>query len=69
MERLGDSQRMVVYLRLWEGLTTEEIAERTGVAHGAVRVRLHRAMRSIRRDLKRRGVTVAAEMMDGYQQS
>lgn len=69
MARLSASQRIVVYLKLWEGLSNEEIAERTGLEYGAVRVRLHRAMRSLRNDLKRRGVTIAAEMMDGYQET
>lgn len=69
MARLSASQRIVVYLKLWEGLSNEEIVERTGLEYGAVRVRLHRAMRSLRKDLKRRGVTIAAEMMDGYQET
>ena len=41
-------------MRLVEGLTGPEIAERTGMTHGSVRVNLHRGMRLLR---ERLGVT------------
>ena len=42
MDRLGDLDREVLALALWEELTPAEIARVIGVATGAVRTRLSR---------------------------
>jgi RNA polymerase sigma-70 factor, ECF subfamily len=69
MARLGDTQRMVAYLKLWEGLSNAEIAARTGLAEGAVRVRLHRALKTLQYELKRNGVKSVPEMVDEYKKT
>ena len=48
---LPDAYRETLLLRLVEGLTGPEIAERTGLTHGSVRVNLHRGMEILRRAL------------------
>ena len=48
---LSDAQREVVRLRFWKELTIEEIASRTGRTTGAIRVLLHRSLRSLRKRL------------------
>jgi RNA polymerase sigma-70 factor (ECF subfamily) len=48
---LPDSYRETLILRLVEGLTGPEIAARTGLTHGSVRVNLHRGMQMLRRAL------------------
>ena len=45
---LPEAERKILDLRYGLGLSGEEIAERTGIAHGAARVRLHRALRHLR---------------------
>lgn len=45
---LPDVYRETLILRLVEGLTGPEIAERTGLTHGSVRVNLHRGMQQLR---------------------
>lgn len=45
---LPEAYRETLLLRLLEGLTGEEIAERTGLAPGSVRVNLHRGMALLR---------------------
>src|SRR5215471_5454425 len=45
---LPDAYRETLILRLVEGLTGPEIAERTGLTHGSVRVNLHRGMQQLR---------------------
>ena len=40
---LPDAYRETLILRLVEGMTGPEIAARTGLTHGSVRVNLHRA--------------------------
>lgn len=45
---LPAAYRETLLLRLAEGLTGPEIAERTGLAHGSVRVNLHRGMALLR---------------------
>ncbi|MFG0320394.1 MAG: RNA polymerase sigma factor [Planctomycetota bacterium JB042] len=42
-------------LRLVEGMTGPEIAERTGLTHGSVRVNLSRGMKMLREALEKRG--------------
>jgi RNA polymerase sigma-70 factor (ECF subfamily) len=48
---LPDAYRETLVLRLVEGLTGPEIAARTGLTPGSVRVNLHRGMERLRRSL------------------
>jgi RNA polymerase sigma-70 factor (ECF subfamily) len=50
---LPDAYRETLILRLVEGLTGPEIAERTGLTPGSVRVNLHRGMKMLRDKLHR----------------
>lgn len=45
---LPDAYRETLLMRLVEGLTGPEIAARTGMTHGSVRVNLHRGMELLR---------------------
>jgi RNA polymerase sigma-70 factor (ECF subfamily) len=54
IRRLPEAYRETLILRLVEGMTGPEIAERTGLTHGSVRVNLHRGMALLRASL---GVT------------
>ena len=49
---LPDAYRETLTLRLVEGMTGPEIAERTGLTHASVRVNLHRGMQMLRERLK-----------------
>lgn len=55
VRELPDAYRETLILRLVEGLTGPEIAERTGLTHGSVRVNLHRGMKLLREALDRGG--------------
>jgi len=48
---LPDAYRETLILRLVEGMTGPEIAARTGLTHGSVRVNLHRGMQLLREKL------------------
>jgi RNA polymerase sigma-70 factor (ECF subfamily) len=48
IRRLPEAYRETLLLRLVEGLTGPEIAERTGLTPGSVRVNLHRGMQRLR---------------------
>jgi RNA polymerase sigma-70 factor (ECF subfamily) len=48
---LPDAYRETLILRLVEGFTGPEIAERTGLTRGSVRVNLHRGMQMLREKL------------------
>lgn len=50
---LPDAYRETLMLRLVEGLTGPEIAERTGLTPASVRVNLHRGMKMLREKLDR----------------
>jgi RNA polymerase sigma-70 factor (ECF subfamily) len=50
---LPEAYRETLVLRLVEGLTGPEIAERTGLTAASVRVNLHRGMKLLRRKLER----------------
>jgi RNA polymerase sigma-70 factor, ECF subfamily len=50
---LPDAYRETLILRLVEGLSGPEIAERTGLTPGSVRVNLHRGMKMLRDKLHR----------------
>ena len=51
---LPEAYRETLILRLVEGMTGPEIAEKTGLTHGSVRVNLHRGMQLLREMLGRR---------------
>jgi RNA polymerase sigma-70 factor, ECF subfamily len=51
IRRLPEAYREPLILRLVEGLTGPEIAERTGLTPGSVRVNLHRGMQMLRQRL------------------
>lgn len=53
IQSLPDTYRETLTMRLVEGFTGPEIAERTGLAHGSVRVNLHRGMQMLREILKK----------------
>jgi RNA polymerase sigma-70 factor, ECF subfamily len=48
---LSETYRETLILRLVEGMTGPEIAARTGMTHGSVRVNLHRGMQQLRAKL------------------
>jgi RNA polymerase sigma-70 factor (ECF subfamily) len=50
-----EAYREPLVLRLVEGLTGPEIAERTGLTPGSVRVNLHRGMQRLKEELRKRG--------------
>jgi RNA polymerase sigma-70 factor (ECF subfamily) len=54
IRNLPDAYRETLILRLVEGMTGPEIAERTGLTHGSVRVNLHRGMQLLRAKLNPR---------------
>jgi RNA polymerase sigma-70 factor, ECF subfamily len=51
VRKLPDVYRETLILRLVEGMTGPEIAARTGLTHGSVRVNLHRGMQQLRAKL------------------
>jgi RNA polymerase sigma-70 factor, ECF subfamily len=51
IKTLPDAYRETLILRLVEGMTGPEIAARTGLTHGSVRVNLHRGMQQLRTKL------------------
>jgi RNA polymerase sigma-70 factor (ECF subfamily) len=51
LREMPDTYRETLILRLIEGMTGPEIAERTGLTHSSVRVNLHRGMRMLRSKL------------------
>jgi RNA polymerase sigma-70 factor (ECF subfamily) len=53
IRRLPEAYRETLVLRLVEGMTGPEIAERTGMQPGSVRVNLHRGMQMLREALAR----------------
>ena len=52
IRRLPDSQRVVIHLHQYDGLTFEQIAERLHTTPGAVRVRASRAYELLRSELR-----------------
>lgn len=48
IRNLPDAYRETLILRLVEGMTGPEIADRTGMTHDSVRVNLHRGMKMLR---------------------
>jgi len=53
IRRLPEAYRDTLVLRLVEGLSGPEIAERTGLTAASVRVNLHRGMKQLREKLER----------------
>ena len=51
LRRLGESDREVLELSLWEGLEPREIARVLGIGEGAARTRLSRAKQRLRSEL------------------
>ena len=51
IRELPDAYRETLILRLVEGMTGPEIAARTGLTPGSVRVNLHRGMQQLREKL------------------
>ena len=56
---LPEAYREPLILRLVEGLTGPEIAARTGLTHGSVRVNLHRGMQQLREILEKKAAPAA----------
>ena len=54
IRRLPEAYRETLVLRLVEGMTGPEIAERTGLTPGSVRVNLHRGMQMLRETLDKK---------------
>ena len=55
VDRLPDDRRRAVVLRFVHEMTTAEIAGVLGRSEGAVRVLIHRGLRSVAADLRRGG--------------
>ena len=51
IKEMPDTYKETLVLRLVEGMTGPEIAERTGLTHSSVRVNLHRGMKMLRTKL------------------
>ena len=63
--RLPEAYREPLIFRLVEGMTGPEIAARTGLTHGSVRVNLHRGMRQLREILGHRANSAASPATSG----
>jgi len=57
IRNLPEAYRETLILRLVEGMTGSEIATRTGMTHGSVRVNLHRGMQQLRAMLRSNAVS------------
>ena len=53
VERLPLAYRETLTLRFVEGMTGQEIAAKTGLTEGSVRVNLHRGMKQLKEELER----------------
>jgi RNA polymerase sigma-70 factor (ECF subfamily) len=62
---LPEAYREPLILRLVEGMTGPEIASRTGLTHGSVRVNLHRGMQKLREILGQRANSAASPATSG----
>jgi len=61
VQSLPEAYREPLIMRFVEGMTGPEIAERTGMKHGSVRVNLHRGMQLLRARLEKRTANRVAE--------
>lgn len=57
LEELPQEQREAILLREYQGFTSQEIAEMTGVPPGTVRTRIFYGLKSVRKKLQDRGIT------------
>ena len=62
---LPEAYREPLILRLVEGMTGPEIAARTGLTHGSVRVNLHRGMQQLREILVRKATPAESPAFGG----
>jgi len=62
---LPEAYREPLILRLVEGMTGPEIAARTGLTHGSVRVNLHRGMQQLREILGHKATQAALSASSG----
>ena len=53
IERLPLAYRETLVLRFVEGMTGQEIASKTGLTEGSVRVNLHRGMKQLKEEMER----------------
>lgn len=60
MDRLRESDRTVLLLRFFEGLTFAEVGSRLNVAENTARMRAERALEKLRRHLQGRGLSSSA---------
>jgi RNA polymerase sigma-70 factor (ECF subfamily) len=60
LERLSEEQRTAILLREYQGFTSEEIAQITGVPAATVRTRIFYGLRSVRRMLRQRGIDASS---------
>jgi RNA polymerase sigma-70 factor (ECF subfamily) len=63
IQSLPETYRETLMLRLVEGMTGPEIATRTGLSHGSVRVNLHRGMQQLREALGQRSAGVSGNIV------
>jgi RNA polymerase sigma-70 factor, ECF subfamily len=68
IRRLPETYRETLLLRLVEGMTGPEIAARTGLRPGSVRVNLHRGMEQLRKNLARAGRSPRAASVSLHEQ-
>lgn len=61
IRNLPEAYREPLILRFVEGMTGPEIAERTGLTHGSVRVNLHRGMQLLREKLSPKAASNSQE--------
>jgi RNA polymerase sigma-70 factor, ECF subfamily len=60
LRSLPEAYRETLILRLVEGMTGPEIAAKTGLSHGSVRVNLNRGMQQLREKLNQRRLPASA---------
>ncbi|MFN0207896.1 MAG: RNA polymerase sigma factor [Planctomycetota bacterium] len=56
IKTIPDTYRETLMMRLVEGMNGPEIADRTGMTPGSVRVHLHRGMKMLNEELSKRGL-------------
>lgn len=65
VRELPEASARLLHLRYWEGRNTTEIAEQLALSPGAVRTRLHRARREVKRALRRQASDSDVWPLDG----
>src|SRR5262249_34379650 len=60
IDSLPENLRLVIHLRVFEGLSYREIAEVTGLSTDAVSVRLHRARKALKQRIGHAGFPIPA---------